>query len=31
MLNLLAVSFEETEAPAGAVTLTFSGVVDIEL
>ena len=25
MLNLLAVSFEETDAPAGAVTLTFSG------
>ena len=25
MLNLLAVSFEETDSPAGAVTLTFSG------
>jgi DUF2948 family protein len=25
MLNLLAVAFEETDPPAGAVTLTFSG------
>lgn len=25
VLNLLAVSFQETDAPAGAVTLTFSG------
>jgi hypothetical protein len=25
MLNLLAVSFEETDGPAGVVTLTFSG------
>jgi hypothetical protein len=25
MLNLLAVSFDETDSPAGAVTLTFSG------
>jgi hypothetical protein len=25
VLNLLAVEFEETDAPAGVVTLTFSG------
>ncbi len=31
MLNLLAVSFEETDAPAGAVTLTFSGGAALRL
>ena len=31
MLNLLAVSFEETNGPAGAVTLTFSGGAALRL
>jgi len=31
MLNLLAVSFEETDGPAGAVTLTFSGGAALRL
>jgi hypothetical protein len=31
ILNLLAVEFVETEAPAGVVTLTFSGDVELRL
>lgn len=31
VLNLLAVEFEETDAPAGAVTLTFSGGAALRL
>jgi hypothetical protein len=31
MLNLLAVAFEETDPPAGAVTLTFSGGAALRL
>jgi Protein of unknown function (DUF2948) len=31
MLNLLAVEFDETDAPAGAVTLTFSGGAALRL